>query len=291
LGATALTLVIISAFAHASWNFLTKRCTTPEIFTWLMAASANLLLAPVAITLFILNPPDGVGWIFILATWLLHIVYFVTLSRAYAHTDLSLVYPIARGLGLMLIPVLGLVVLTEEISPLVWIGVLAIFSGIFLITWWGRFRVMLSDPIALLRDRGIIYALATGVLIGIYSIVDKRGVEHVTPFLYMYFVTSAATVGTLPVLMRRFARADFVQEWAMHRRSAIAGGLLQFAAYGLVLTAFEIARVSYVGPFREFGIVIGVVMGSVFLGERFGRGRVVGGLVIVAGAIFIAIAP
>ncbi len=256
-----------------------------------MAASANLLLAPIAIVLFILSPPGLVGWIFILATWLLHIVYFITLSRAYIHTDLSLVYPIARGLGLMLIPVLGLVVLTEEISPLVWIGVLAIFSGIFLITWWGRFRAMLSDPIALLRDRGIIYALATGVLIGIYSIVDKRGVEYVSPFLYMYFVTSAATIGTLPVLIRRFARADFVQEWATHRRSAVVGGLLQFTAYGLVLTAFEIARVSYVGTFREIGIVIGVIMGSVFLGERFGRGRLVGGLVIVAGALFIAIAP
>lgn len=291
MGATALTLVIFSAFAHASWNFLTKRCTTPEIFTWLMAASANLLLAPVALTLFILNPPSSSGWIFILVTWLLHIAYFITLSRAYARTDLSLVYPIARGLGLMLIPALGLTVLSEEISPLVWIGVFAIFTGIFLITWWGRFRAMFSDPVALLRDRGIIYALATGILIGVYSVVDKRGVEHVTPFLYMYFVTSAATIGTLPVLIRRFARADFVQEWTMHRRSAIAGGLLQFTAYGLVLTAFEIARVSYVGPFREIGIVIGVIMGSVFLGERFGRGRLVGGLVIVAGALFIAIAP
>jgi drug/metabolite transporter (DMT)-like permease len=291
LGTTALVLVIFSAFAHASWNFFTKRCTTPEIFTWLMAVTANILLAPVAIVLFIVNPPEPEGWIFILATWLLHVVYFITLSRAYASTDLSLVYPIARGLGLMLIPALGLVVLNEEISPLVWIGVFTIFTGIFLITWWGRFKSMLSDPMTLLRDRGIIYAVATGVLIGLYSIVDKQGVEHTTPFLYMYLLTTSATIGILPVLIRRFTRADFVQEWAMHRRSAIAGGLLQFTAYGLVLTAFEIARVSYVGPFREFGIVIGVIMGSVFLGERFGRGRVIGGMVIVAGAMFVAIAP
>ena len=256
-----------------------------------MAVTANILLAPVAIVLFIVNPPEPEGWIFILATWLLHVVYFITLSRAYASTDLSLVYPIARGLGLMLIPALGLVVLNEEISPLVWIGVFAIFTGIFLITWWGRFKSMMSDPMTLLRDRGIIYAVATGVLIGLYSIVDKQGVEHTTPFLYMYLLTTSATIGTLPVLIRRFGRADFIQEWTMHRRSAIAGGLLQFTAYGLVLTAFEIARVSYVGPFREFGIVIGVIMGSVFLGERFGRGRVIGGMVIVAGAMFIAVAP
>ncbi|NQW18450.1 MAG: EamA family transporter [Chloroflexi bacterium] len=256
-----------------------------------MATSVNVLLAPVAITLFIINPPDPEGWIFILATWLLHVVYFITLSRAYASTDLSLVYPIARGLGLMLIPVLGLVVLNEEISPLVWIGVFGIFSGIFLITWWGRFKALLSDPAALLKDRGIVYALATGILISIYSVVDKSGVEHVTPFLYMYLLTSAGTIGMLPILSRGFTRADFIQEWAMHKRSAIAGGGLQFIAYGLVLTAFEVSRVSYVGPFREIGIVIGVVMGSVFLGEQFGRGRLVGGTVIVSGAVFIAIAP
>ena len=291
MGATALTLVIFSAFAHASWNFLTKRSSTPELFTWLMAITANLLLAPVAITLFLIDPPGVTGWIFILATWLLHIAYFVTLSRGYAATDLSLVYPIARGLGLMLIPVLGFAILGEDIPLLAWLGILAIFSGIFLITWWGRFGALLASPGWFLRDRGILYALATGVLIGVYSVVDKRGVDHVTPFLYMYFVTSAATLGLLPLLGRRFDRADFLLEWRTHWRSAIVGGGLQFLAYGLVLTALKTTDVSLVGPFREIGIVIGIILGTLFLSERFGRGRVIGGVVIVSGAILVAAAP
>ena len=287
----AIGLVLLSALAHASWNYFAKHGKTPELFTWWMALSANIIMAPLAIVLLILNTPSVEGWIFILATWLLHIAYFMGLSRAYANTDLSIAYPLARGLGLMLIPVLGLLWLGETISAAAWIGAALILTGIFTLTWWGRFKALITSPGWFLNDIGVRYALATGVVISIYSVVDKQGVEHVTPFLYMYFVTAAGTLGMLPFVMRDFSRAQFASEWRTYRVTIVAGGLLQFAAYGLVLTAFELARVSYVGPFREIGIVAGVIMGAVLLKEPFGRGRIFGAGIIGAGAITIALAP
>lgn len=287
----AIGLVLLSALAHASWNYFAKRGRTPELFTWWMAVSANLIMAPLAIVLFIVAAPSAEGWIFILATWLLHIAYFVGLSRAYARTDLSIAYPLARGLGLMLIPVLGLLWLGETISAEAWIGAALILTGILTLTWWGRFRALMARPGRFLNDTGVRYALATGIVIAVYSVVDKQGVEHVTPFLYMYFVTAAGTIGMLPFLVRGFSRAQFASEWRAYRVTIVAGGLLQFAAYGLVLTAFELARVSYVGPFREVGIVAGVIMGTLLLKEPFGRGRVFGAGIVAAGAIMIAVAP
>ena len=286
----AIGLVLLSALAHASWNYFLKRGKTPELFTWWMAATANLALAPLAIVLFIRTTPSATGWLFILATWLLHIAYFVGLSRAYANTDLSIAYPLARGLGLMLIPVLGLLWLDEAISTEAWLGAGLILIGVFTITWWGKFRTLAARPGRFLNDIGVRYALATGIVIAVYSVVDKQGVEHVTPFLYMYFVTAAATVGMLPLLIRNYSRPQFASEWRDYRITIVAGGLLQFAAYGLVLTAFELARVSYVGPFREIGIVAGVIMGSLLLKEPFGRGRFFGAAIIAVGAITIALA-
>lgn len=287
----AILLVLLSAVAHASWNYLTKRASQPAVFTWWMAVTSNLITAPLAVALFVVYTPGPVGWLFIGATWVLHVAYFFTLSRAYTLTDLSLAYPIARGLGLMLIPMLGVFWLNETMSPPAALGVAAILVGIFTLTWWGRVREFLGQPGRLLRDVGVRYAVATGAIIGVYSAVDKQGVQHVTPLLYMFFIVSSGTIGMLPVVWRRHGTEAFSAEWRAHRPSIVVGGLLQFAAYGLVLTALEVSRVSYVGPFRELGIVFGVLLGTVILREPFPRGRVLGAMLIAMGATAIALAP
>lgn len=288
---TAILLVLLSALAHASWNFLTKRAHEPEVFTWWATATSNAIFLPLAIVLLVRDRPDPIGWAFVAATWCLHVVYFVTLSRGYAHTDLSLVYPVARGLGVMLIPLLGVLWLGEHMSSYAVLGVALIVVGLFTLTWWGQMRAILHDPLRLLRDPGIRYALVTGCVIGTYSNVDKQGVSHVTPFLYMYLLQSAGTIGLFPFAAKRFPRRVFMREWRTHWQSILAGGALQYAAYGLVLTALTVAKVAYVGPFREIGVVFGVMLGTALLHEPFGRGRVFGASLIAAGAITIALAP
>lgn len=289
-GAT-IAFVLLSALAHASWNFLIKRAGDTEVFTWWMAVSANVILLPLAVILFWFNPPEPEGWIFIAATWVLHLGYFITLSRAYRDGDLSLVYPVARGSGLLLIPVSGVLLLNESMSTLAVLGVAGVAVGIFTLSWWGRFRSLASDPFSALRSPGMTYALLTGLLIAAYSTVDKRGVGHVTPLLYMFFMTTSATFGLLPVIARGRARSAFTAEWRNNAPAIVAGGLLQFAAYGLILTALQASRVSYVGPFREVGLLVGVALGVFVLKEPFPGGRIFGAALIGAGATAIAIAP
>lgn len=287
----AILLIVLSAFAHSGWNFLTKRARNPEIFTWSAALSANVLLLPAAIYLLLTSPPSPIGWLFIGATWTLHLAYFTTLSRAYRDADLSLAYPMARGTGLLLIPVLGVFLLHEHVAPGAAVGVGLIAAGIFAVSFGNAFSTGLPGLRAMLRQSGVRYALATGVIISAYSVVDKQGVAHVSPVLYMYFLTTAGSLGMPLFLRRAFPRADFVAEWKLNRQSIVLTGMLQFAAYALVLTALRASRVSYVAPFREIGIVIGVLMGVVLLDEPFKRGRLIGAAMIVAGAIAIALSP
>ncbi len=289
-GAT-IALVLLSAFAHASWNFLIKRADDAEVFTWWMAVSINVILLPLGVVLFWLNPPDSSGWIFLAATWILHLGYFFTLSRAYRDGDLSLVYPVARGIGLMLIPLSGVLLLDEAMSSLAVLGVIGVALGIFTLSWWGRFRSIVASPLALLRAPGMAYALTTGLIIAGYSTVDKQGVQHVTPLLYMYLMTTSATFGLLPFISRGRSRAAFANEWRNHAVAIVAGGMLQFAAYGMILTALTVSRVSYVGPFREVGLLIGVGLGVFVLKEPFPGGRIFGAVLVATGAIAIAIAP
>ncbi len=287
----AILLVLLSAGAHASWNFLIKRSERPEVFTWWMAASANAVVLPVVVFLYWRDPPGAAGWGFMVATWILHLGYFVTLSRAYRDGDLSLVYPVARGAGLLLIPIGGVLVLSESISPPAVAGAGLILAGIFTLSWWGRFASVIRAPLGTLRAPGMVYALLTGLLIAVYSVVDKRGVDHVAPFVYMFAVTSSATFGLLPLIARDHPRTAFAAEWRTHRVAIVIGGLLQYAAYGLVLSAMQLSPVSYIGPFREVGLVFGVVLGAVVLKEPFGRGRTLGAGLVVAGALAVALAP
>ena len=289
--ALSLALVLLSALCHATWNLLLKRSGNQEIFAWMILISGSVTLLPLGAVLLWFNPISGVGYWFVAATIVLHVFYFFTLGRAYSRGDLSLVYPIARGIGPMLVPVLAVLIFRESVALPATLGIIFIIAGIFTVSWWGRIQQILARPSLIVRGGGMGYAVLTGAIITIYTLVDKRGVEHVQPFLYMYFLTLGSAVGLAPYYLGRFQLVEIKQEWRENAWSIVVAGLLVFAAYALVLTAFSLSRVSYVSPAREVGIVVGVVMGALILKEPFGRGRILGSVVIVAGLVLIALSP
>ena len=133
--------------------------------------------------------------------------------------------------------------------------------------------------------------MATGLIIAAYSIVDKQGVQHVPPLLYMFCLSTGGGLGMLALIWRSYTPSDFAAEFRAHRKGVVLGGLFQFAAYGLVLSALRLSPVSYVAPFREIGILVGVVLGIYVLKERPNRTRIIGAVLIGIGAALIALAP
>lgn len=289
--AFALGLVLLSALCHATWNLLLKRAGRQEVFAWALLISTSVLLLPLGVGLFLANPIAGPGYWFVLVSAGLQAFYFVMLGRAYSRGDLGLVYPIARGIGPMLVPVLAVVLLGERVALPAVIGIALIVVGIYVVSWWGRLREILARPWALLGDAGVRYAIVTGMTITVYSLVDKRAVEHVQPFLYMYLLTIVSAVALAPYILRRYGPSLVREEWARNARAIVTAGLLFFVAYGLALTAFSLSQVSYVAPAREVGIVFGVLLGMVVLKEQSGAGRLLGAVLVVGGMGLIAVSP
>ena len=289
--ALSLLLVLLSAVAHSSWNLLLKRAGDPEVFAWCLLVVASILLTPVGLALLWYNSVGLSGLWFLLATIVLHVLYFNLLARGYAKGDLSLVYPVARGMGPMLVPVLAVIFLNETIAPLAIAGIVAIIGGIYTISWWGNFHQVLRSPLLFLRSAGMRYAVLTGLTIAAYSIVDKEGVGQVQPLLYMYFLGTGTAVMLAPYILAQKGAAAVKAEWQANAIPITVAGLLTFTAYGLALTAFSLSRVSYVSPAREVGIVIGVMMGVFLLKEPFGGGRLLGSGFIVGGLVMIALSP
>ena len=289
--ALSLALVLLSAVAHSSWNLLLKRAGDPEVFAWCLLVVASVLLTPVGLALLWHNSVGLSGLWFLLATIVLHVLYFNLLARGYAQGDLSLVYPVARGMGPMLVPLLAVIFLNETIAPLAIAGIAAIIGGIYTISWWGNFHQVLRSPLLFLRSAGMRYAVLTGLTIAAYSIVDKEGVGQVQPLLYMYFLGTGTAVMLTPYILAQKGAAAVRAEWRANALPITVAGLLTFTAYGLALTAFSLSRVSYVAPAREVGIVIGVMMGVFLLKEPFGGGRLLGSGFIVGGLVMIALSP
>ena len=287
--ALSLVLVLLSAVAHASWNLMLKRAGDPEVFAWVMLVVGSILLAPVGLALLRYNSMDFPGLWFLLASVVLHVFYFMLLARGYATGDLSLVYPVARGMGPMLVPVLAVIFLGEIVETMAIVGIAAIVGGIYTISWWGNFHQVLRSPLLFLRSAGMRYAVLTGLTIAVYSIVDKEGVGHIQPLLYIYFLDIGTVALLAPYILANKGMETVKAEWRANAVPITVSGLLAFAAYGLVLTAFSLSRVSYVAPAREVGIVIGVLMGIFLLKEPFGRGRLLGSGLIVGGLVLIAL--
>ena len=287
----ALALVLLSALCHAAWNLLLKRSGNQEVFAWSLQVAAAMTLLPLGVVLFVAYPISPPGHWLLLATIVTHISYFLLLGKAYSRSDLSLVYPVSRGIGPMLVPLVAIALFGESVTPPAAFGISLIIAGIFVVSWSGRFRQLIARPSILFRDAGLGYAVLTGLTITIYTLVDKQGVAHVQPFLYMYLLTAGSAVGSAPYILSRFGLAEVKREWMTNVRAILAAGLLAFLAYGLVLTAFSLSQVSYVAPAREVGIVVGVLMGVFVLKEPFGQGRVLGSSAIVLGLVLIALSP
>ena len=286
---------------------MVRRATRPAVTTGLMAVTSAILVLPLAIYLLIVDFPSGTGWWFILATIVLHIWYFATLGYAYNTGDLSIVYPVARGLGLAIIPILGVFVVGESMSWPAAVGAALIVTGLVFVamsdietatikrtvrSWW----MLLRRWRAVKRFRSQVrpawmLAILTGLVIGIYSVVDAQGVKHVQPALYMFFLQLGGGLGMMAIQSRLETRDAFIDEARRHWKILVVGGLLQFAAYTLVLTALTFSPVSYVGPFREISILVAVAYGAVVLKERVTPTRALGAICIAGGGVTIALAP
>tara|TARA_B100000446_G_scaffold73292_1_gene69335 strand:+ start:255 stop:911 length:657 start_codon:yes stop_codon:yes gene_type:complete len=216
-------------------------------------------------------------------------LYFNLLARSYAEGDLSLVYPVARGMGPLIVPVLVVVFLSETIEPLAIGGIAAILGGIYTISWWGNFHQVLRRPLLFLSSAGMRYAMPIGLTIATYAIVDKEGIGHVQPLLYMYFFDRRVgpDPGGLHPGPERHRRSE---DRVAGKRSANHGGrATDICRLRAGVDRFLLARASYVAPAWEVGIVIGVMMGVFLLKEPFGGGRLLGSGFIVGGLLLITL--
>lgn len=269
---SALMLALAAAFVHAGWNLLLARARDPEAATAVALVVAIVVFAPVTAVVWRV---ELAVWPYLVASSALQLVYFVLLIAAYRRAALSVVYPIARGLAPVLVLVAGVVAVGASTSWAQGAGVALVAGGVVLIRG-------LRHP-----DRvGIAFGVAIACVIAAYTLVDKHGIVHATPIVYLELGMIPATLAYaggvvwlrgLPAVRAEVNAASF------------AAGIATFGAYALVLAALARASAASVAAVRETSVVVAAALAAIVLKERVGPVRFAGAVLVAGGVALLAL--
>lgn len=271
-----IVIILSAAMLHAVWNAIVKTATDRTTTLGLVALGHVL---PAAVMVCLLPLPTAQSFIYIALSTLVHFGYFYLLGRAYQHGDLSVVYPIARGIVPALVSLWAFLLLGEVLPQAVWAGIGLIVAGILLSSWKALRSGVGKTALAL--------SLGTGFCISIYSVVDGVGVRLSGntlsywawgAFLHLFIAAFAGwrkrqTLAQLPLRI-----------WAV----GIAGGMVSMTAYGLVLYAKNFAPLGAVSALRETSVIFATLIGFFVLKEGNWKRRLGAAVLMVFGITLIA---
>ena len=272
MSAAALGLALGAAFLHAFWNVFLGRSKDIEAATAVVLVFSVLLFAPVAA---FAGHVTSAAAPWIAASSVLELVYFALLAAAYRRSEVSLVYPVARGLAPVAVLVIAVAAGRSTSTGQV-LGVIAVGTGVFLVRGLAR----KADT------RGLLFGVAIACCIAGYTLVDKEGVRHASPIPYLELVLAGPAFVYLAAMLVARGRAAVRAEIRPVNGLLAAAG---FGAYSLVLAALQLAPAASVAAVRETSVVIATVMAALFLHERVTRVRLAGSIVVAGGIALLAL--
>ena len=275
VGVVAITLV--AAVLHAVWNAIAHGIPDRLVGFALIGAAYTLIGGATAL---VVGLPPTAAWPFVLGSAAIHVVYTLLLWASYQLGEFSQVYPVARGTAPWVVAVIE-VLLGHRMPVLQLVGILVISLGLLSLALDGGRPSRATLP-------ALGAAVATGIAIAGYTVIDASAVAQTPVLVYAtWMFLLQGPVMPVVALVRRGRRLR-TTTWPV-LAVGFGGGLVSLAAYGLVLIAQTSGATAAVAALRETSIVIGALIGAVFLGERFGRGRVVAAVVVALGIVLVGL--
>jgi len=268
-------LVILSAIAHAVWNALVKSAGDRTL-TMVAIRTVGMMLGLVALPF--VDWPSPESWKWLAVTAVVMFAYYALLVRSYGVGDMSVVYPLARGLAPVLTTIAAFLVIGEALSTgqiaavvMISIGIMALSIGA------GASRMAVG------------FALATGVSVATYSFFAGLGVRAASTVLgfqaCLEIVTGLGMVG-YALLVRRADLLGYARRHGSVGLFAGAVSVLGFLAYLLAARSLPLGPVS---ALRETSVIFGAVLGTIVLREGFGPRRISAAVLVTVGIVLLAV--
>jgi len=279
-------LILLYCIGHSYWNFLVKKSDNPQIMLVLIAMGSWILFFPLALIYLFINPISIELWLFILINSILQIIYYAFLGKAYKLADLSIVYPLARGSAVFFIPLWGILFFNESISSIAMFGIFLVFIGLICIS----VIPIINKDLLITRNliMGMILSVLVGLNISFYTIVDKKAVSSINPFIYPILITVGGSLGAIMFTGSKNKIVDLKLQFQNNYKTVIIGSTIMYLAYSVMLYALNISKMSYAATTRELTIMVGIIWSYFFLKEKITFTRFLAILVMFSGAIIIS---
>ena len=269
---TASILILISGLAHAVVNAILKAGNDKMSRRALIDGFSALILAP---AVFLVPLPTN-AWNWLFASAVVHGLYLFALIKSFEQSDMTVAYPIARGVAPMLAAAGAVAIFHEPISVAVVLGILAIACG-----------VMLIGVSHKMERSALLWAMLTGLCIASYTVIDAQGVRAAPTALSYIVWTFLLLGGALGTFFAIWRGQAFLATAAGQWKPGLIAGALSIITYGFALLAFRLGATPRLAALRETSILFGTAIAVIFLKERLTTLRLSGVLAIALGAIVL----
>lgn len=270
-------LVLSAALLHAVWNALVKGSDDKAIVLGLI--SLGHVIPGLFIVMVVPLPPiESVPYI--IASTIIHWVYYYLLNTAYRIGDFSLIYPIARGLAPVLIALGSQIWIGEKLPVLAWTGILTVSGGIMILT-----RGSFSGAIP---PSAIVAAVGVALAVTAYSLVDGVGIRisgNALSYIGWLFVNEIFVAAF--IFSSQFRRLRVVSVRTLY--IGFAGGVISGLAYAMVLYAKTLAPLGIISALRETSVIFAAIIGVIWFKEGPRNQRLFAALIVVVGIGLIAV--
>lgn len=276
-------LVLFSASLHVLWNALVKKSQDKASFAWLTSLVGTIILLPVFIGSRLAGPgvlgPEV--WLWASMSGLFEALYVILLFSAYGRAELSVVYPLSRGVAPLMTWALGGVLVGDRVSLENGLAVGVIVAGVMGVSYSTR------TPSGRGAGPGVLLSLFAGSMIAGYHLVDRRAMSLAVPpgpqeYLFLMHLFQMVFISAW-VFSRSKYRDVLFSEWKTNRFGVVIVGFCTPLAYFLIILALRYGNVTYIAAGRNIGIFISTAAGALFLKEKVTAPRILGALLIFAG--------
>jgi len=279
----ATVIVLISALSHAVFGALQKGIHDPWLTRGVIDGWLVVLSLPLAIWLVPL--PDGPTFLILAGAVVIHFGYKCTMALAYERAAYTVVYPVVRGTGPVIVVIAAALIFAEHFNLLQWMGV-ALVSGSILLLALRNLSEEQLDPLAL--RIGLAWALVGGLTVAAYTTYDAWGIrQSPDPMTFVVWFFLLSSIDFAVMGMVRFRRMDRRPAAAPLMVRGAIGALIAYVSFGGILVATYLDKVGEAAVLRETSTVFAALIGWFILGETVGPRRLVLMCGIALGAVIV----
>ena len=274
---TVFLLVLFSAILHAIWNSMASKYKNKNVS---IPAIVYGHVPACIVAVIILPMPSIESFPYIILSALIHQGYQNFLLNAYQAGKFTTVYPVARGFGPLVATVISAMFLGVYLKVFTLLSILLISLGVIFIGLFSK---------SVLKNYKILYtSLATGVFIGIYSVVDGYGARlSMSAISYMSWVFIFSAL-FFPIVLKIRKQKNILKKTLTEGKFVFwIGGFFSYVAYVITVWAFTKAPIPMVSALRESSIIFAIFIGYFYLKEKISLYKIISILLIFIGVIGI----